>query len=195
MNITGDTVTDDALYDNATRSIIPVLSVFMPPANNSRESGTSGGWATMTCLRATKFNKGSRVAPDLPSPTPVHIPHPLSKGAKVGIAIGVIVGVGLIAAAIWFFLRTKRRKANAAAAVDMDNGKGDDKNGAAEIVGKEKYEVAGDHKHGQELDSGMVRSEAAGTPVAVVKAATGVPEELEGQSHHTNKGPPVELQC
>jgi hypothetical protein len=198
VNRTGDTVTDNAVYDNLTRTIFPVLSVFMPPANNSRAGPImAGAWAQMTCLRASHFSKGSRVPPALPSPTPVHIPRPLSKGAKAGIAIVVVVGVALIAAAIWFFVvRTMRWKAAAVKDTDADAGKSDDihEGAAQQLVGKEKYEIAGDQSHGHELGQEPSRSEASGTPVTKANSA-GVPEELDGQAHHQrNIGPPSELQ-
>ena len=67
-NRTGNTETDDALYDNATRSVISILSVFMPQVSNSLTSAISSAYAVMTCLRPSKFSKGSRVSPALPLP-------------------------------------------------------------------------------------------------------------------------------
>ena len=198
-----DTAADAALYDNATRAVVPVLSVFMPQANNSRQQTISNAWAAMTCLRASKFAKGTRVPPALPAPTPVKFPHPLSKGTKAGIAVAVIVGVGLLAiVAGWVYLTKQRRKASSGAVKLLDgdkDGKGWD-GAAAQLGGSEKYEVVGDQKFGHEVEGaggggGMVRVEAAGTPVAMGKAGTarGPPEELEGQAHH-RMGSPVEMQ-
>jgi hypothetical protein len=191
--MTGDSMTDKAIYNNATRSVIPIISVFMPAANNSRESVMLNAWAEMTCLRVSKFSKGSRVPPELPSPTPVHISFPLSKGAKAGIAVGVIVGVLLIAVALSFvIMRTRRRRASAGGSrgLDTDTGKEDNKRGVAQLLGDEKYEVVGDNKYIQELGPSLTRSEAGGT--LVTKTNTGAPQELEGEAHHY-KGPPAEL--
>jgi predicted phage tail protein len=166
--MTDNGMTDKTIYANATRSVIPIISVFMPPANSSRENVMLNAWAEMTCLRVSKFSKGSRVPPELPSPTSVHISVPLNKGAKAGIAVGAIVGVLLIAVALSFFImRTRRRKASAGGShgFDTNTGKEDNKHGVAQ----------------QELDPSLTRPEA------------GAPKELEGETHD-HKGPPAELQ-
>jgi predicted phage tail protein len=182
--MTDNGMTDKTIYANATRSVIPIISVFMPPANSSRENVMLNAWAEMTCLRVSKFSKGSRVPPELPSPTSVHISVPLNKGAKAGIAVGAIVGVLLIAVALSFFImRTRRRKASAGGShgFDTNTGKEDNKHGVAQLLGDEKYEIVGDNKYTQELDPSLTRPEA------------GAPKELEGETHD-HKGPPAELQ-
>jgi hypothetical protein len=68
----------------------------------------------MICLRVSKFSKGSRVSPELPS-TPLYIYIPLSKGAKARIAVSVVVGIVLIAVALWFVIMRTRRKASVGA--------------------------------------------------------------------------------
>jgi hypothetical protein len=51
MNMTGDSMTDKAIYDNATRTVIPIISVFMP-----------------RCEQLSRECHGRRVGPnDLPS--------------------------------------------------------------------------------------------------------------------------------
>jgi hypothetical protein len=150
-------------------------------------------WAEMTCLRVSKFSKGSRVPPELPSPTPVHISFPLSKDSKAGIAVGVIAGVLLIAVALSFvIMRTRRRKASAGGSrgSDADTGQEDNKHGVAQLSGDEKYEIVGDNKYIQELGPSLMRPEAEGTPVT--KTNAGAPQELEGEAHH-HKGLPAEL--
>lgn len=173
VNRTGNLTTDNEIYDNATRTVIPVLSVFMPTANNSGESIKGGAWAAMTCLRASHFSKGSRVPPPLPSATPVHFPHPLSKGAKAGIALGVTVSVVLIGVAIWFlFVRTRGQMITVAVAAGNAGGRGV----ATRRAGKEKYEM-----------NPWSRGERGGTPLT--NEDTRPSRDLEGEVHRHNWSP------
>ena len=139
-----------------------------------------GSFASLNCLRADRFQKGSSVSPALPAATPVHLSHPLSGAAKAGIAVGVVLAVVLIAVAVWFFLvRQKRRRRMAAGARgDRKDGEENDDTGFAKLVGKEKYEMGGDHMYGQELKG-----------TAVSEADSQVPEELEGHAHHHGREP------
>lgn len=98
-------------YDNATRSVFPALSVYFPVANIDRTSFYSSANSSLRCLRVQNFSEGSRVSPTLPSGTPYHNGKKTSGGAIAGIAVGVVVGVAIIAGVmIWVCLRRRRAK-------------------------------------------------------------------------------------
>ena len=176
QNLTGDPATQNLVYDNATRNVIPVLSVFFPQANDTRSRATDGSWAQMTCLRAEEYSQGSRVAALLPSPTPDHISKPLTNGAKAGIAVGIIAGFVLIVTGTC--LMVQRLRSREARAVTQANESG--KNGTAMLMSAQKHEMAGEHA-----------LEADGRAMQGVRST--VPLELEGQAHH-HKRSPVEMQ-
>ena len=172
QNLTGNPATQNVVYENATRNVIPVLSVFFPQANDTRSEATDGSWAQMTCLRAEMYSKGSRVAAVLPSPTPEHISEPLSKGTKAGIAVGVIAGFVLIVTGTCLMVQRSRRSKARAATQANESGK----NGTAMLMSVQKHEMAGEHA-----------LEVDGRAMQDVRSA--VPLELEGQAHHHNRSP------
>ncbi|KAJ9606929.1 hypothetical protein H2200_008940 [Cladophialophora chaetospira] len=97
-------------YDELVYTVWPVMTVVMPPANNTRYSSIANAYATLTCLRAKSISYNYRTPPDLPKPKAVHFPGPFSKGAIAGIAVGAVMGVAVVAAAaFWFWRRRKSR--------------------------------------------------------------------------------------
>ncbi|KAK4495570.1 hypothetical protein PRZ48_012838 [Zasmidium cellare] len=98
-------------YDNVTRAVIPVITVFFSVANVQRESFYTLARSNMTCLRAREFSEGSRVSPGLPAGTPYKMSEGLSGGAIAGIVVGVVVGVAVLAGlGIWLFLSRRKRR-------------------------------------------------------------------------------------
>lgn len=98
-------------YDNATRGIIPVITVFFPVANAERKSYANVANSTMTCLRARDYSEGSRVSPQIPAGTSYKPSSgELSGGAIAGIVVGVFLGVALLAGlGVWLFLRKRKQ--------------------------------------------------------------------------------------
>ena len=95
-------------YDELVHTVWPVMTVIMPPANNSRVSSIPSAYAQMSCIRAKTIRSGSRKPTPLPAPTAVNFPNSLSKGAIAGIVVGAIIAMAIaVAAAFWFWRRRK----------------------------------------------------------------------------------------
>lgn len=106
-----------AAYNDATRTIQPILTVFMPVANVDRIY-TNGGYgranSSFQCVLANQhYYHGSRVSAALPSGTPYSSGSKLSGGAIAGIVVGVVVASILVALAIFLYVRSKRRVSRA----------------------------------------------------------------------------------
>jgi hypothetical protein len=99
-------------YDNATRSIYPILTVYMPVANIDATFREGNAFSKLTCARVKKFHEGSRVSSALPSGTPYTYGQGLSKGAIAGIVVGGIVFVAARTGflAYLFFQRRRRER-------------------------------------------------------------------------------------
>lgn len=99
----------DDLYDYLSTLIAPIITIYMPTANAEVSSANTDYSAFLTCLHVDHFNQGSRVAPALPSATPVNYggKSGLSGGAIAGIVIGCVVGVALIVLATLFFFNCR----------------------------------------------------------------------------------------
>ncbi|KAJ5711329.1 hypothetical protein N7488_005485 [Penicillium malachiteum] len=95
------TATQDA-QTGATRSTF-VTSATQTSTGSSQVSGGVGLSATETASLTDSAASTSNTATTSTQSTG------MSSGAKAGVAIGVILGVGLIAALIFFFIRKKRR--------------------------------------------------------------------------------------
>lgn len=141
---------DEASYDNATREIYPIMTVFMPVANAERRTYTNWANTSLTCARVQNFASGSRVSPALPAGTPYSNGNGLTTGAKAGIAVGVIVGAALIVTVLFCFWR--RRKQNRAVSKPLDKEK---ESKLPEADGVALGEVHGTDRK-PELDGGLV---------------------------------------
>ena len=78
-------------YDNATREVLPILTVYFPVANAERTSSISPADAQLACLRASTFSEGSRISPALPNGTAIRYGNGLSAGAVAGMLFGLLV--------------------------------------------------------------------------------------------------------
>ena len=144
----------------------------------------------MTCARPVNITKGSLVPTPLPKPTPFPKP-PLSKGAKTGIAIGVLLFIVLIALAIVFFLLQRKKKRAAAAQVAAEEQRiAEEKKAREEQENMEeakspmldsepmqRFEL-GEEDRKAEMH-GSERYEMEGSPVSELKGNT-LDQELEG---------------
>lgn len=173
-----------------------VITVFFPPANTSKigysaaNNHTLEAQAFMTCARPVNITEGSRVPTPLPKPSPFPKP-PLSKGAKAGIAIGVILFVALICAllGLWFWQRKKKRAAQAQAVEEEKRTEEEKKAREEEENMKEakspmldsepmqRFEL-GEEERKPEIQSSE-RFEMEGSPVSELKGNT-LDQELEG---------------
>jgi len=87
----------------------------MPVANVDRKGAfTSCANSTLRCVRAKDIAQGSRVPASLPQGKRYQYSAggSMSKGAKAGIVVGVLVGVGAlvgIASGLWVVRRRRRR--------------------------------------------------------------------------------------
>ena len=100
-----------ASYDNATRSIYPDLTAYMPVAHIDAPFHQGNAYSRLACARLKKFQEGSRVSPALLSGTPYTYGEGLGKGAIAGIAVGVILFVAIVAGLLaYLFLRRRKRQ-------------------------------------------------------------------------------------
>lgn len=104
-------------YDNATRSIYPILTVHMPVANADRKGEFfDRANSSLQCVRVRQFSDISRQL-DQMEPLPMGEAWEieaeesgLSSGTKGGIGAGVAVVILLIVGiTVWLFLRKRRR--------------------------------------------------------------------------------------
>jgi hypothetical protein len=167
-----------ALYDNATQSVLPVLTVTFPPANDTRQSWVNYGQGYMACLRANITRAGSRTAPALPAPTALrNIPHALTKGDKAGIGIScVVVAAILIGLGAWWWLKKKREQKERKAVREMEKRKLElekerrEEQDREEVMnpmmdGVQRHEIMTDVGGRAELDPGIVNElEGSGVP-------------------------------
>jgi uncharacterized iron-regulated membrane protein len=107
-----DNATSHAEYDKLQNSVYPIVTVFMPVANSEREVTVDQASSTVTCVRVTDYNPGSRIPASLGEPTPVHISTDgasLSNGEIAGVVVAITVGVGLLVVAlvVWWLRRRK----------------------------------------------------------------------------------------
>nr|POF22132.1 hypothetical protein CFP56_36219 [Quercus suber] len=100
------------VYTNETELIVPVMTVFMPIANQNLIATISQAVTELTCLHINTINPGSYVPPpmaEVASPNSSDS-NGLSGGAIAGIAIGVVLAIALLGGlAFWFW---RRRRAN-----------------------------------------------------------------------------------
>ncbi|KAL9617187.1 MAG: hypothetical protein Q9160_007992 [Pyrenula sp. 1 TL-2023] len=108
--------TSEANYDNATRSIYPIITLFFPQVHQSPNGSWIEASAHMTCPRVTRFANTSRVSPTLAAPTPVHFPRHLSDGTQAGIGVGVACGIVLVLTAATVYYRRRRARLRTGAA-------------------------------------------------------------------------------
>ena len=188
-------------YDNATRNIHPILSVYMPVANVDRK-GPFTSWAnsSLQCVRTRDFNATSRVPPALAAGKPYNYSKGLSGGAIGGIVVGVVVGVAIIAGlSLWFcWLKPRRRKrAQAAQSEKLDGGAMEKKlpdvpeaegGGVSELSPVDrKPEMDSSPVH--ELGAKQQWAEIGGGPIAEMDGGGGKPVELAGSTGYPEKRP------
>jgi hypothetical protein len=107
-----DNATTHALYDRLQDDFNPVLTVFMPVANSERSVSVMEASSTVTCVRVTDYNPGTRIPASRGEPTPVHISTSgasLSNGEIAGVVVAIVLGFGLLVAAlvVWWLRRRK----------------------------------------------------------------------------------------
>lgn len=180
----------------ADYEILQIITVFFPPANTSKigyaasNNHTLTAEAYMTCARPVNITDGSRTPTPLAAPTP--LPKlPLSKGAKAGIAVGVILGVLLIGALLALFLMQRRKKRAAKAkAVEEEQRIEEEKRAMEEGENQkeakspmldsdqvQRFEMGGEDRK-PEVE-GAQRFEMEGSPVPELSGNT-LDHELEG---------------
>jgi hypothetical protein len=170
----------DAGYDNATRDILPILTVYMPVANVKRTSFYSVAPSALQCVRTQEFSESSRVSPSLPkgTPWPSSSAGGLSGKAKGGVIAGVVVFVVLVAGLLfllWLIKRKKRRAREAEAA-------------RLSVAPDEKLPPEADGSLAvHELDPRDKKPELDGVSVAEMEGGGGRPPEL------ATREAPVEL--
>ena len=183
-------------YQNGTTWVYPIITVLFPPANTSKlgyspaNVHATTAKAFMTCARPTNVTVGSKIPTVLAAPTPLK-KLPLSKGAKEGIAVGVILCVALVGILIGLFLWQRRKKRAARAkAVEEENRLAEEKRAREEEENQkeakapmldsdqvERFEMdARDRK--PEID-GEQKFEMEGSPVGELRGNT-LDHELEG---------------
>jgi hypothetical protein len=111
-----DNATSHAQYDKRHHDVFPLLTVFMPVANSKRQVTVDEASSTVTCVRVTHNNPGSRIPASLGEPTPVHISTggtSLSKAEITGVVVAITVGAGLLVVAlvVWWLRRRKASRA------------------------------------------------------------------------------------
>ena len=170
----------DAGYDNATRDVLPILTVYMPVANVERTSVYSRAPSVLQCARVKRFSEGSRVSPELPAGTPWPSPaNGLSTKVKGGIAAGVVVFVVLVGSllfCLWFIKRKKRRSRDAAARFAVAPGENEQSPREADGPGIVHELSPNDKKH--ELDSVSVAEMEGGEAKPSELADDDAPVEL-----------------
>lgn len=166
------------VYDALVSQVWPILTVVMPPANNSRQSGIGEAYATMTCISArSNIKQGSRTPPPLPKAKPVNIGT--NYGVKVGVPVA-IVGALIIAAIIgWWFWRKRRASRNAQkeAEKSSDYGSSLQKDGSEVYqmgTGVDRVQLPADHK--VEMSAGQVARPAIGTDGKPLEMMGSVPD-------------------
>lgn len=98
-------------YDEATRSVHPILTVYMPVANIEHTWQQGNAVSKLTCAHVKQFHGGSRVSPALPSGTPYSYGQGLGKGAIAGIVLSVVVFIAIVAGLLaYFYLRKRQRQ-------------------------------------------------------------------------------------
>ena len=80
-----------AAYDKLVQQVWPILTVVLPPANNTHQSAIGSAFAKMTCIRAKNIKQGSRVPSALPKAHAVGFPR---SSSWYGVRVGVPVAVG-----------------------------------------------------------------------------------------------------
>lgn len=105
-------------YSNATRQVWPVLTIWMPLTGQQRTDEPKYAESKLSCVHIQQFSEGSEVSPKLPPGKPYN--QGISKGANAEIVVGVVVFVALIAGALaWFVRRRKKRQAGQKAKTQM----------------------------------------------------------------------------
>lgn len=105
----------DSGFQNATQSIYPILTVFMPVTNaiDRKSEFPHQANSSLRCIRARYLNTSMDVAPlplGEPWVTGDHGKGRLSAGAKGGIAAGAaVVALILVCCAAWFYWRKRSR--------------------------------------------------------------------------------------
>ncbi|GIZ48272.1 hypothetical protein CKM354_001134000 [Cercospora kikuchii] len=128
-------------YFAANYLVVPLITAFMPIANEDRPVTLGSSKAFMSCGRAKNLTEGSLSIPDareaaaslgiLPNGNGTGSDQGaavgnategatdegeddggISGGAIAGIVIGVVIGLALIAAAVWFFVIRKKRRSH-----------------------------------------------------------------------------------
>ncbi|CAK1366703.1 unnamed protein product [Cercospora beticola] len=121
--------------------VVPLITAFMPIANEDRPVTLGSSKAFMSCGRAKNLTEGSLPIPDAAeAAASIGIPvggnttgngeapaagnatgaasdasgddEGISGGAIAGIVIGVVLGLALIGAALWFFVIRKKRRSH-----------------------------------------------------------------------------------
>nr|POF06985.1 hypothetical protein CFP56_31609 [Quercus suber] len=108
------------VYTNETQLIVPVLTVFMPVANQDLIVTISQAVSELTCMHIDTINPGSYVPPPLAEPPTVDDGNGLSAGAIAGVVIGVLFAIALIGGIVFWLWR--RRKATRQGSGDSGNG-------------------------------------------------------------------------
>ncbi|PPJ51594.1 hypothetical protein CBER1_08478 [Cercospora berteroae] len=157
-------------YFAANYLVVPLITAFMPIANEDRPVTLGSSKAFMSCGRAKNLTEGSLPIPDAAeAAASIGIPvggnvtgnvggpaagnategvvddsegdGGISGGAIAGIVIGVVLGLALIGAAVWFFVIRKKRRSHTGMA-ELNGGQEESKNKDAR-----QYSVEAPNEH------------------------------------------------
>lgn len=101
------------IYTNWTRTIYPILTIFMPVANADAPVSLAAAKTQLVCLHIDNINAGSYIPEAAAEPTPIKYRSDgksLSGGAVAGIVVGAVLGVALVAGAVVWLWRLKKHR-------------------------------------------------------------------------------------
>lgn len=155
-----------AIYTNVTRLIAPVLTVFMPVANQEATISITRSVTELSCLHINHINEGSYVPPAEPTPTSTSdsSSDALSGGTIAGIVVGVILAILLICGIGFWFWR-KRKVPKRGDGPERQSGQFPDHKELLGLVeapqGAERYEFPANAPERYEMDTQQKRVELA----------------------------------
>ena len=167
------------VYDEMVRTVWPIMTVRMPPANNSRIGAWMEASASMTCLRASNIKADSRKPAFEPGPTPVHFPVKFTKGEIAGIVVASVAGVLIIGPGAWYYWRVRKRRTDPDFS-KIGHGIGTNVAKLAQKDGAEVYQL-GDTLEPLQLD-GKPRTEIGEDPRPELHGRPLLPQEPPGSS-------------